>query len=151
MAPRPIDLPSSYTSLETTDVIVSHIPATSPTPTPVVLVTLNRPKNHNAFTKTMQEELVHVFSLFDVDDRVKCVVLTGAGKTFCAGADIDVGFPLLKEPVRETEHRDEYIVQPSQSYANLLIRFTTEEVKLHLPSIDAQNPRSQLSMDRLWE
>ena len=107
MASKSIDLPSSYTSLGTTDVTVSHVPASSPTPTPVVLVTLNRPKNHNAFTKTMEEELVHVFSLLDVDDRVKCVVLTGAGKMFCAGADLDVGFTsLLKESVRETEHRD---------------------------------------------
>ena len=107
MASRPIDLPSSYTSLGTTDITVSHVPVSSPTPTPVVAVTLNRPKNHNAFTKAMAEELVHVFSLFDVDDRVKCVILTGAGKMFCAGADLDVGFPLQKEPVRDTEHRDE--------------------------------------------
>lgn len=106
MASKSIDLPSSYTSLGTTDVIVSHVPPSSPAPTPVVLVTLNRPRHHNAFTKTMEEELVHVFSLLDLDDRVKCVVLTGAGKMFCAGADLDVGFPLMKGTVRETEHRD---------------------------------------------
>ena len=150
MASKPIDLPSSYTSLRTTDITVSHVPASSPTPTPVVLVTLNRPRNHNAFTKAMEEELVHVFSLFDVDERVKCVVMTGAGKMFCAGADLDVGFPLLKGPVRETEHRDEYIEQPSQTHEELLTSGMTEEAKLHLPSIDARNPRLQLSMEQLW-
>ena len=107
MASKLIDLPSTYNSLGTTDIKVSHVPASSPTPTPVVLVTLDRPKNHNAFTGTMAEELVHVFSMLDLDDRVKCVVLTGAGKMFCAGADLDVGFPLLMESMRETEHRDE--------------------------------------------
>ena len=107
MGSKTLDLPASYTSLNTTDITVSHVPASSPTPTPVVLITLNRPKNYNAFTKTMEEELGHVYSLFNVDDRVKCVVLTGAGKMFCAGADLDVGFPLQKELVRETEHRDE--------------------------------------------
>ncbi len=106
MASKSVDLPSSYASLGTTDIAVSHVPASSPTPTSVVLVTLNRPRNHNAFTKTMEEELVHVFSMLDLDDRVKCVVLTGAGKVFCAGADLDVGFKLLKETERDTEHRD---------------------------------------------
>jgi len=62
----------------------SHVFASSPTPTPVVLVILNRPKNYNAFTKAMEEELVRVFEVFDSDDRVRCVVLNGAGKTFCA-------------------------------------------------------------------
>lgn len=101
-----IELPSSYASLNTTQITVSHVPASSPTPTPVVLVTLNRPKNYNAFTKVMEEELVRVFTMFDVDDRVRCVVLNGAGKMFCAGADLDIGFNSQKETSREGEHRD---------------------------------------------
>ena len=109
MASKAIDLPSSYTSLGTADVAVSHVPASSPTPTPVVIVSLNRPKNHNAFTTTMEEELVHIFSILDLDDRIKCIILTGSGKMFCAGADLDVGFSLLKETARDTEHRDGYI------------------------------------------
>ncbi len=109
MAPVPsaiIELPSSYASLNTTQIIVSHVPASSPTPTPVVLVTLNRPKNYNAFTKTMEEELIKVFGMIDVDDRVKCVVLHGSGKMFCAGADLDIGFIAQKESPRQAEHRD---------------------------------------------
>lgn len=110
-----IELPSSYASLKTTQITVSHIPTSSPTPTPVVLVTLNRPKNYNAFTKVMEDELVRVFTMFDVDDRVRCVVLNGAGKMFCAGADLDIGFNAQKETVREGEHRDGFVILDSQS------------------------------------
>jgi enoyl-CoA hydratase/carnithine racemase len=87
-----IDLPSSYTSLKTSHIAVCHVPSSSPSPTSVILVTLNRPDKNNAFTETMSEELKSVFTLFDLDDRVKCIVLTGAGKTFCAGADLEIGF-----------------------------------------------------------
>jgi enoyl-CoA hydratase/carnithine racemase len=110
-----IELPSSYTSLETTQITISHIPASSPTPTPVVLVTLNRPRNYNAFTKVMEDELVRVFTMFDVDDRVRCVVVNGAGKMFCAGADLDIGFNAQKETVREGEHRDGFVKSTVQS------------------------------------
>jgi enoyl-CoA hydratase/carnithine racemase len=109
-----IDLPTSYTSLNTTQITVSHIPTSSPTPTPVVLVTLNRPKNYNAFTKVMEEELVRVFEMFDLDDRVRCVVLNGAGKIFCAGADLDIGFKSQKETEREGEHRDGFAMSTPQ-------------------------------------
>jgi len=54
----------------------------------------------------MEEELTRVFSMFDVDERVKCVVITGGGKIFCAGADLDIGFAVQKEQAREGEHRD---------------------------------------------
>jgi len=109
MAPVPsaiIDLPSSYASIGTTQITVSHVPASSPTPTPVVLLTLNRRKNYNAFTKVMEEELVRVYSMFEVDERVKAIVIIGAGKMFCAGADLDIGFTAQKEQAREGEHRD---------------------------------------------
>jgi enoyl-CoA hydratase/carnithine racemase len=112
IAPTTIDLPTSYTSLNTTQITVSHVPASSPTPTPVVLVTLNRPKNYNAFTKVMVGELVRVFEMFDLDDRVRCVVLNGAGKMFCAGADLEIGFNSQKETEREGEHRDGFVTSP---------------------------------------
>jgi enoyl-CoA hydratase/carnithine racemase len=52
----------------------------------------------------MVDELVRVFTMFDVDDRVRCVVLSGAGKMFCAGADLNIGFN--KAGVPEEEQRD---------------------------------------------
>jgi len=52
----------------------------------------------------MMEEMERAFAMFDVDDRVKAVVVTGHGKMFCAGADLDVGLNAGNEPVNE--HRD---------------------------------------------
>jgi enoyl-CoA hydratase/carnithine racemase len=85
-------LPPSYASLKTDHIALAHVPQSSPSPTPVILVTLNRPQKSNAFTELMAEELERVFILFDLDARVRCVVLTGAGKMFCAGADLEIGF-----------------------------------------------------------
>jgi enoyl-CoA hydratase/carnithine racemase len=55
------------------------------------VVTLYRPENMNAFTPTMRDELVEIFSTADQDDAVRAVVVTGAGKAFCAGADLSLG------------------------------------------------------------
>jgi enoyl-CoA hydratase/carnithine racemase len=57
----------------------------------VLTVRLDRPKNMNAFNGNMVHELVFAFELADADDRVKAVVLTGTGKAFCAGADLQSG------------------------------------------------------------
>ena len=54
----------------------------------VALVTLNRPDRLNAFDDQMEQELVEVFDRSDNDDDVKVVILTGAGRAFCAGADL---------------------------------------------------------------
>lgn len=98
-------LPSSYAALPTKHIQLSHVPADSPTPTKVILITLNRPEKHNAFTQTMADELCQAFRLFDADDRVRAVVVTGAGKMFCAGADLDIGFKKsgedAKKPARD--------------------------------------------------
>lgn len=55
---------------------------------PVARVTLNRPELHNAFNDALVSEIRDVFRTLAADDRVRVVVLTGAGISFCAGADL---------------------------------------------------------------
>ncbi|MFH1137173.1 MAG: enoyl-CoA hydratase-related protein [Pseudomonadota bacterium] len=52
------------------------------------LITLNRPDRLNAWTPTMMAELIDAVGLLDNDDDVRAVVVTGAGRAFCAGADL---------------------------------------------------------------
>ncbi len=52
------------------------------------IISLNRPEKLNAFTKTMQEELIKVFDYTDQSDDIKSVVITGEGRAYCAGADL---------------------------------------------------------------
>jgi enoyl-CoA hydratase/carnithine racemase len=54
----------------------------------VLLLTLNRPEQLNAFTVTMADELEHFFGAVNDDDDVGAVVVTGAGKAYCAGMDL---------------------------------------------------------------
>ncbi len=54
----------------------------------ILTVTLSRPEKLNAFTPVMCEELVDVFSRADADDKIRVVIVTGAGRAFCAGADL---------------------------------------------------------------
>ncbi len=55
----------------------------------VVTVTLNRPEVHNAMNDTMIAELTAVFKGFVGKNTTRCVILRGAGKSFCAGADLN--------------------------------------------------------------
>ena len=55
---------------------------------PVATITLNRPEALNAITGRMQAELRHALASAEADEKVVGIVLTGAGKGFCAGADI---------------------------------------------------------------
>lgn len=89
---EPVELPSSYEKLNLPDVLIKHVPEGSPSPTKVLVISLYRPKNNNAFTRQMQESITTFYTLVNADDRVKAVVLTGHGKMFCAGADLDIGF-----------------------------------------------------------
>jgi enoyl-CoA hydratase/carnithine racemase len=57
----------------------------------VLTITLDRPERLNAFTETMRRELIAAFDLADADDDVRAVVVTGAGRGFCAGADLGQG------------------------------------------------------------
>ena len=57
----------------------------------VLTITLNRPDRLNAWTPVMQRELIAAFDASDADDDVRAVIVTGAGRGFCAGADLGGG------------------------------------------------------------
>jgi enoyl-CoA hydratase/carnithine racemase len=57
----------------------------------VLTITLDRPDRLNAFTPTMGRELIEAFDRADADDDVRAVIVTGAGRGFCAGADLGGG------------------------------------------------------------
>ncbi|MGI5272739.1 crotonase/enoyl-CoA hydratase family protein [Nonomuraea sp. CA-218870] len=69
----------------------------------VATITLNRPERLNAFTLTMRTELIEAFDLADADDEVRAVVVTGAGRAFCAGADLGGGGGTFGRSGREAE------------------------------------------------
>ena len=75
----------------------------------VLTLTLNRPNKLNAFTERMAGELIDAFDRADVDDAVRVIVVTGAGRAFCAGADLSGGgttFDYEDGPHGLDEHRD---------------------------------------------
>lgn len=102
-----ITIPTSYETIPLVHIKVTHYPEGSPIATPVVIVTLNRPEKQNAYTLEMMHDFEKVYPIFDVDERVKVIVLTGSGKTFCAGADLERGFP-SGSTERVMDHRDRF-------------------------------------------
>jgi enoyl-CoA hydratase/carnithine racemase len=79
----------------------------------VATVTLHRPDKLNAWTRTMEAEVREAMQEAANDDRVRAIVLTGAGRGFCAGADmsllqdvVDGRVHPLPEPARDDGHVD---------------------------------------------
>ncbi|CAM8672451.1 crotonase/enoyl-CoA hydratase family protein [Sphingobium sp.] len=67
----------------------------------VATITLNRPDRLNAFNATMAQELIAAFDRSDADDMVRVVIVTGEGRGFCAGADLEAGADTFNYAVRE--------------------------------------------------
>ncbi len=57
----------------------------------ILTITLNRPEKLNAFTGQMMNEMIDAFDKADADDDVRAIIVTGAGRGFCAGADLSAG------------------------------------------------------------
>ena len=69
----------------------------------VLTITLNRPERLNAWTPIMARELMEAFDRADDDDEVRAVIVTGAGRGFCAGADLSGGGDTFDWREREAE------------------------------------------------
>ena len=83
----------------------------------VLTITLNRPDRLNAWTQTMFAELMEAFDRADADDGVRAVIVTGAGRAFCAGADLERG----GETFTKREHDDPDSI-PRDSGGRLTLR-----------------------------
>ena len=70
---------------------MSYEQITTETADGVLTITLNRPDRLNAWTPTMGDELIAAFDVADGDDAVRAIIVTGAGRGFCAGADLQAG------------------------------------------------------------
>lgn len=67
----------------------------------ILTITLNRPDKLNAYTPTMQAELIAAFDAADADDNVRAIIVTGAGRGFCAGADLSSGADTFDRDARK--------------------------------------------------
>ena len=74
----------------------------------IAAITLNRPDKVNAINPKMNKELTHAIDHITTDDKVRVVIITGAGRGFCAGADISnqaarIAGKLVRKSRREME------------------------------------------------
>ncbi|HUA32721.1 MAG TPA: crotonase/enoyl-CoA hydratase family protein [Candidatus Binataceae bacterium] len=67
----------------------------------ILTITLNRPEKLNAFTGQMMNEMIDAFNRADADDNIRAIIVTGAGRAFCAGADLSAGAKTFDYEARE--------------------------------------------------
>jgi enoyl-CoA hydratase/carnithine racemase len=72
----------------------------------IATITLNRPDKLNAFTTQMMVDMIAAFDASDADDGVRAVIVTGAGRGFCAGADLSAGGSTFDRTGRQDEARE---------------------------------------------
>jgi enoyl-CoA hydratase/carnithine racemase len=92
----------------------------------VLTITLNRPDRLNAFTGTMGRELIEAFDRADADDEVRAVIVTGAGRAFCAGADLGGGGDTFDW--RELQEGDDAVPRDTGGQVSLRIFESTKPV-----------------------
>ena len=72
----------------------------------VAVMTLNRPEKLNAFNTQMMQDMIAAFDATDAADEVRVVIVTGAGRAFCAGADLSAGAETFNYDARDALHRE---------------------------------------------
>lgn len=98
----------------------------------VATITLHRPEKLNAFTPQMADELIAAFDTTDADDDVRAVIVTGAGRAFCAGADLGGGGATF-------DYEKRYSMQPGEVHRDGGGRVTLRIFRSLKPVIGAIN------------
>jgi len=109
----------------------------------VATITLNRPDKLNAWTQKMEEEVVAAVRAAATDDQVRVIILTGAGKGFCAGADMS----LLSAISQESAPRAGRFLMDNEIGSDVPVEFR----KKHAWFLSVPKPIiAATSMDRPW-
>jgi enoyl-CoA hydratase/carnithine racemase len=74
----------------------------------IATITLNRPDRMNAWTPIMERDVRHAMEAAAADDNVRVIVLTGAGRAFCAGADMDALKGLDPDDIRRAQNLPQF-------------------------------------------
>jgi len=104
----------------------------------IATLTFNRPERLNAITVEMGEELLSAIADVNDDDKVRVLVITGAGRGFCSGADVTRmagGAAGDVSPAREAEERR----PEALGERDLMVRFTRGLQKMKKPTIAMVN------------
>jgi enoyl-CoA hydratase/carnithine racemase len=99
----------------------------------VAVITLNRPGKLNAWTQQMASEQLHAIGCANEDDGIGAIIMTGAGRAFCAGADIGVAF---KQPL---DSHDDKQQADNQQQENRIAQTWVSTVRSSKPLIAAVN------------
>jgi enoyl-CoA hydratase/carnithine racemase len=102
----------------------------------ILTITLNRPDRLNAWTETMARELLETFDRVDADDEVRAVIVTGAGRAFCAGADLERGGETFDARSRQSDYARESAAEAHRDNGGM---FTLRIFECNKPVIAAVN------------
>jgi enoyl-CoA hydratase/carnithine racemase len=105
----------------------------------VLTVTLDRPAKLNALTRPMLRELLEAFEQADADDAIRVVIVTGAGRAFCAGADLSAGARTFDAAARAAERAARGEEEPAGPHRDGGGLFTLRVYDLKKPVIAAIN------------
>ncbi|KAJ5217915.1 uncharacterized protein N7498_000014 [Penicillium cinerascens] len=87
---RILTIPETYVTAPHSPIRITNYPEWSLEKTPIQIVKFNRPKKLNSITEDMIDTLQGFFTTVNLDDEVKVIILTGTGKTFSAGIDLNM-------------------------------------------------------------
>lgn len=103
---RFIEVPKTYVNAPDSHIRITNHPESAPGVTSILIARLNRPSKLNAITTEMIADLITLWERVDVDDRVKVVILTGEGKAFSAGIDLNMDASNAKNLSAPSQMRD---------------------------------------------
>ena len=94
--PNTMAVPNTYVTPADSPIEITNHPESASRVTPIQIVSLNRPNKLNAITIEMINLIIQFLTTVERDDRVKVIVLTGKGKAFSAGIDLNSDTSQLK-------------------------------------------------------